>query len=333
MADINRLTPKTIGVLDAASSFRRFSMHVGADVKEGYSTAESSTKVQTNISASGFREGAPVNISASRKGRIWSHAAATTLKHWCNWCDNIGTRLLDTSIDLDAILRNFLVPQTLTDRPDAVLLALEWPWQVYTALTEQQRLTFDNQAYPIRDVSLRSTDFGTSGPFRFMVETRAWGVEYHADYESGRLRYRVAAGAEVEMTSARGLARPLSDWLNEHGLTLLLDGDRVIDDDGLLLAPDRKREPYDRAALQSLDWSGIDLNVESQGPGRLANSIQARMVRELVGVQDEPWEIVLDDDGSNEVGRPCSFPRYGEPPDHQARALQVCGRTPWWSRR
>lgn len=83
----------TVGVLDIHSQFRRFSMHVGSDVTEGFSTSEARTKTQTNISGNGYRDGDRVNISASLKGRIWSHAAAPSLRHWCNWCDGVGTKL------------------------------------------------------------------------------------------------------------------------------------------------------------------------------------------------------------------------------------------------
>jgi Type III restriction enzyme, res subunit/Helicase conserved C-terminal domain len=50
MADINRLVPTNVGVLDARDEFRRFSMHVGSDVTASFSQAEAGTKTQTNIS-------------------------------------------------------------------------------------------------------------------------------------------------------------------------------------------------------------------------------------------------------------------------------------------
>ena len=55
MADIDRLVPTNVGVLDAHDQFRRFSMHVGSDVTAGFSQAEAGTKTQTNISGGGYR--------------------------------------------------------------------------------------------------------------------------------------------------------------------------------------------------------------------------------------------------------------------------------------
>jgi hypothetical protein len=114
MADIDRLVPTNVGVLDAHDQFRRFSMHVGSDVTASFSQAEAGTKSQTNISGGGYRDGEHVSISASLKGRIWSHATAQSLKHWCDWCDTIGGKLLDNSISIDKVIGQFILPEPLT---------------------------------------------------------------------------------------------------------------------------------------------------------------------------------------------------------------------------
>ena len=51
MALINRLVPTNVGLLDVRNRSRRFSMHVGADVSEGFPLAEAQTKTKTNIFA------------------------------------------------------------------------------------------------------------------------------------------------------------------------------------------------------------------------------------------------------------------------------------------
>ena len=49
MADIRLLTPTTVGVLDIHNQFRRFSMHVGSDVTQGFNVVEAQSKVQTYL--------------------------------------------------------------------------------------------------------------------------------------------------------------------------------------------------------------------------------------------------------------------------------------------
>ena len=67
--------------------------------------------------AGGYRGGERVNISASLKGRIWSQAAAGSLKHWRDWCDSVGDKLLDDSITIDKVIGKFILPAELTGRP------------------------------------------------------------------------------------------------------------------------------------------------------------------------------------------------------------------------
>jgi hypothetical protein len=91
----------------------------------------------------------------------------------------------------------------------------------------------------------------------------------------------------------------LSDWLNDNGLTFILDGDRIIEGD-LLYKPTWDKDPYDRSHLTPIDWTGIKYKVESQTENRLTHSIQYRAIAEL-RADPEAWDIILDDDGTGEI--------------------------------
>lgn len=303
MADISRLVPTNVGVLDAHDQFRRFSMHVGADVTVSFTQAEAGTKVKTNISGGGYRGGERVSISASLKGRIWSHAVAVSLKHWRDWCDNIGTRLLDDTISIDDVIGRFILPETLTSRPDGVLLAVEWPWMVHTAQSGRLRLRFDDQTYELTFTDLvPDTSEATGDSFRFAVKTPAWEVKYEARFEKGFLTYSCTDG--VEVTVLRGeVETPLSVWLKTNGLSMILDDDRIIENDQLF-KPTWHRPPFDCDRLTPVDWTGIDFGVESQGAERRSNSIQYRALELL---KQEQWDIVVDDDGSGEIADIVAF--------------------------
>ena len=298
MADIDRLIPTNVGVLDAHDQFRRFSMHVGSDVTASFSQAEAGTKSQTNISGGGYRDGEHVSISASLKGRIWSHATAKSLKHWCDWCDSIGEKLLDDTINIDKVIGQFILPEDLTGRPDGVLLAVEWPWLIHTMQADNLRLSYQDSVHEAAYTDLVPETDSTSGPFRFDVKTGAWAVTYEAVVEKGRLRYRSTTDEEVTVVRARSEQR-LSDWLNDNGLIFILDDDRIIEGN-LLYKPTWDKEPFDRAKLTPLNWTGTTLTVESQTKDRLTDSIQYRAIAELKD-EAEPWDIILDDDGSGEI--------------------------------
>ena len=243
-------------------------------------------------------DGEHVTISASLKGRIWSHATAHSLKQWRDWCDAIGEKLLDNSISIDKVIGQFILPENLTGRPDGVLLAIEWPWHIHTMQADNVRLSHQDKVYEAVYTDLVPHVDATSGPFRFDVKTGAWSVTYEAVVEKGRLRYRCTTEDEVTLVRARS-QQLLSDWLNDNGLILILDDDRIIDGD-LLYKPTWDKEPFDRAQLTPLAWPTTTLTVESQTEKRLTNSIQYRAITELKA-EPEPWDIIIDDDGPGEI--------------------------------
>ena len=298
MADIDRLVPTNVGVLDAHDQFRRFSMHVGSDVTASFSQAEAGTKSQTNISGGGYRKGEHVSISASIRGRIWSHATARSLKHWCDWCDTIGEKLLDDSISIERVIGQFILPAPLAERPEGVLLAVEWPWQLHVLQSDNVRLTYRDKTYEAVYTDLVPDVEASSGPFRFAVRTPAWEVAYEASVQRGRLRYRCTEDEEISVVRPRS-EQPLSDWLNQCGLIFLLDDDRIIEGD-LIYRPTWDRPPFDPEQLTVLNWSGTDFSVESQTAEKFNDSIQFRAISELK-TEREPWDIILDDDGSGEI--------------------------------
>lgn len=299
MADVDRLVPTNVGVLDARDQFRRFSMHVGLDVTASFSDAEAGTKTQTNISGGGYRDGEHVSISASLKGRVWSHATARSLKEWCDWCDGVGDKLLDETIGIEHVINQFILPKQLDGRPDGVLIALEWPWQLHVQQAETVQLSYAGIRQEVVYTELVPDISSTTGPFKFEVTGDKWAVPYEARVDSkGHLRYRCAGSKEV--TVVRGQAQtPLSHWLEENGLTLVLDGDRVIDGD-LLYQPTITRDPFDRAHLSAVDWSNTDLRVESQTKDHLVDSIQYAAIA-ACKAESPAWDIIIDDDGTGEI--------------------------------
>lgn len=297
MADINRLVPTTVGVVDARSQFRRFSMHVGPDVTESFSEAEAGTKSQTNISGGGYRGGERVSISASLKGRIWSNRTASSLKAWCDWCDEIGTKLLDDTISIEQVIGQFILPQNLSDRPEGVLLAVEWPWAVHTVSEDRFKVVHDEKAYDLVDVDIVPDTTSTTGPFQFWFQTDAWSVKYQAAVVNEQLQYSCIEGSELRVVTPR-TSTQLSQWLKGDGLIFILEGDRMIERN-LLYAINLAKDPYSRDRLEAKDWSTTNLKVESQTKDHLPDSIQYKAIQLLK--EEGDWDIIIDDDGTGEI--------------------------------
>lgn len=297
MADVKRLVPTNVGLLDIRNRSRRFSMHVGADVIEGFPLAEAQTKTKTNIFAYGYENGDRVSIGGSLKGRIWSYRVAPTIKHWTDWCDHVGGKLIDSGISLDEVMRGFIRPMVVERRPPYVALGLEWPWEVFVNVSEETRVKQAGRDWPLIDADLVITEFSNLGPVRFDVLTPDWRAGYELEFVNGRISYRATA-TEIDVVT-RWSRTPLSEYLTQNGLSILFDQDAMVVPPGMLLKPDRDLPAFDLDKLIVLDWSGVDLRKESQGPSCDADSIQARVIDYVRRIAE--WEILIDDDGTGEI--------------------------------
>jgi hypothetical protein len=338
MADLDRLVPTNVGVLDIRNRSRRFSLHVGADVSEGFPVAEAQTKTKTNIFAYGYEKGARVSMGASLKGRVWSYRVAETLKQWVDWCDHVGSKLVDDGLSVDEIMRHFIRPKVLEERPPLAPLALEWPWELLQSTTEEVRVQHNGSSWPLIDTELLLDSQGRAGPIEFRVATPDWELPYEMRFEEGAMRF--APRAEEVSIGSRRQESLLSEFLNGTGLFVHLEQDALVVPPGILLKPERDLAPFDTGRLQVLDWSGITLTVESQGPNRRPDSIQARMLSHVLSLAD--WDVVLDDDGSGELAdivalrsdgqalfvhlTHCKYVSGGEPRAQVEDLYVVCGQ-------
>lgn len=295
MAQLQRLVPTNVGLLDVRNASRRFQMLVGADVSDGFPATEAQTKTKTNIFAYGYEEGSRVSVGASLKGRVWSYRIATTLKQWVDWCDHVGGKLIDDGISVDEIMQNFIRPKALEERPPYVPLALEWPWQIFLNMSEELRIEHNGSSWPAIDVELEVSKFDTTGPIDFRAVTADWSLNYRITFNENGMHY-AAVGDDAHVTS-RNIS--LAEFFQKNGLLIYLEQDSVVVPPGVLLKPERDIPPFDANKLQALDWSGIELNVESQGIDRRQDSIQARTIAHVLGLAD--WGVVIDDDGTGEV--------------------------------
>jgi hypothetical protein len=297
MAQLTRLVPTNVGVLDIRNRSRRFSMHVGADVSEGFPRAEAQTKTQTNIFANGYDGGNRITIGASLKGRIWSYRVADSIKQWVSWCDQIGSKVIDEGISIDEVMRGFIRPRIVESRPPYVPLAIEWPWTIYLSLTEELRVEQEGRTFPVVDTDLVVLEHSDQGDISFDVRTPDWSVRYRMKFGDRGISYEPEGEGAWVVTQRSRVA--LSTFFERHGLIVLFSDDVAMVPPGMLLQPDRDVLPFDRQDCHVLDWSQTNVRRESQGQGRAADSVQATVLRHLV--DSESWDLVIDDDGSGEI--------------------------------
>jgi hypothetical protein len=300
-ARLDRVIPTNVGLLDARDRDKRFSMFVGSDVETALTEAERAHKSNTHVATKAIENGERITIAAALSGRFWSTRTADNLADWSQWCEQQGAKLRDNSVDIHSLFRDMIIPVAVKERPPYPVLAMEWPWGLYTGNGTSSKVTLDRSGVLLTDAEFRIDDYSSTGPLRFSVIAAGWDIPYQANFGATGLHYLPAADVEAEVEDRRGVTTPLSDWLNTHKPTLFFTGDRMITGDDRLLEPRTDVRPYPRSALRVLDWesNGVNIQVESQGDERRQDSIQAFMIKHLV--QTQAFDLLIDDDRSGEA--------------------------------
>ena len=293
---IKRRVPINVGLLDVVNRNRRFSMHVGADVLEGFGPS-AAQKSKTNIFAYGYAGGSRVSIGASRKGRVWSYRVAHDLIDWVKWVESIGDLLTDDSISVDSVMEGFIIPKAVVERPTLVPLGIEWPHTLLASTREVRQVSFQGNSVPLLDLDLSIGEPQLDGPIAFKVISEMWDLTYEMTFgEEGPIVS--SRGPDAELHVPNGQAS-LAEFMTENGMIVYFEKEAVLTPDGYLLQPDRSRLRFDPGSLEVVDWTGVNIRKESQGQGRDVDSVQHRVIQQLASEAD--WEVIVDDDGAGEI--------------------------------
>lgn len=295
--------PTNVGLVDLIDGDNRFSMHTGGDVSAGLRTQDTGTKSQTHIALKGFDEGERIVISAARSGRIWSPRSARSIQEWVQWCDEQGNKLLDSSIDPVEVIKGFVVPEPLTQVPEEMLLAVEWPALVYESLTALPDIEHQGTTYSLLELDLVALSTPPGAPKRLALlrqepdSDQKWQVEYTLGAKERGLTV-TPVDTDVTVRLARGDEFPFTRWLTDNPPTLVFAGD-VLVLDGRQVLRAKVTAAFDPDRLVALPWTGVDLKKESQRKEKRTDSIQHYVSEYLQGTRT--FDVLLDDDGTGEI--------------------------------
>jgi hypothetical protein len=276
-------------------------MYMGADILEGLSQASLQTKRKSNVFGRGYEAGEKTSIGCSAKGRIWAHQIAYDLSEWMSWCHDIGAKLLDERISIQRILEHVIVPKTITQRPALVPLTIEWSEHFHTMDEQVVRLDIRGELVPIVDVGLELTTTGDSDPLRFRVFTLRNAVEYEIVFGGHSVQYRPVDGGDATLRLRRR-SMPLSAWLDSEPPIVRFENGAFLIYNNLFEVRREGLPPFAAERILTVDWSGVDLTKESQGPARAADSIQRRMIDYLSSpAHSVQYDVIFDDDNTNEA--------------------------------
>jgi hypothetical protein len=237
------------------------------------------------------------------------------------WCQGVGAKLLDDSINTDDIIDNVLIPDEVSQLPDGTVLATEWPVELLRQSEERIVLSAVHGEEPLSMFDLNHVEtVREQNVIRFEVASEVQRGVYMFTLGGAR-GYEVVheTGANFQIKAGR-IRMSLAEYFSDYP-PLIRYCDLSELDGNLFVSPEKQRElvlPPER--FEVWDWAGVDLTQESMWREGVAreNSIQGHVADIYTRAG---FDIVFDDDAKGEAA---DLVCMKEEDDHIRLALLHC---------
>jgi superfamily II DNA or RNA helicase len=300
---INRLMLTNVGLKKILSGPIRYRNYMGLDVGQGLRERISENTYTAVLFGFGYENAEKANVGCSLKGKIWSRNAGSMLA-WIDWCSRVGSKIVDEEINPETILDGVLFPEAISEIPaERVIIQADWSDFFFENMFEKTDVEMNTIEHEIEECSV-VVDEGRvdDHTVRFALIAADSRIIYDLILtNAGPEGYGVSCKSTQDCAIVVGKASftgaefftkyPPQFWLDDSSLLV----------DGCLLVQSHANQTggvYDVSSVQTRDWSGIDIQVESQGDAKRADSIQRAMIEEAI--KENPL-FVFDDDGSGEA--------------------------------
>ncbi len=297
---VMRLRLKSVGLSEQLGRNVSYTSRRGSDVAAVLADAQRRKTRKSDLSGSGYEGGATATVGASRKGRIWSHRR-DRIQQLVEWCKHIGTKLVDPTIDPDAVLRGTLETEIVNIRPEGMPVSIDWPEDIYKSIETPWSLSIDGTKFHISEVDLELIDPTVGGPIKFRMTSGDARAELELEiYSMGAtsdFRFTLLHNKPVHIIKSE-TPIPADEFFTNHPPRIwLADGASL---DGNEYTPLKAAfPPYSVEKLvDNWDWTGINIRKESQGEAKEQDSVQAAVIGQL---KLGNYDLIFDDDGPGEA--------------------------------
>lgn len=341
---ISRLIFQNVGVRKHGRRNLSFAMYTGADVAQALTITEAGTSVKSNLSGTGWENGAPVSIGCSLKGRIWSRDAGT-IPELVEFCEHVGAKVIDDSISTKDIIDNVLIPELVTTLPSHAIISIDWPAEIWRQVEERVILNQNGgEGIPITLSSIelvRTILENNQVIFRiFTIDNVTLGVFCMSINETNGFLIEQISEQTLSINIGR-LTNTMHGYFSEYPPLI-----RFVDlselDGNLLIRPQVVEEMiFPEEQITPWTWDGIDITKESiwkEGIER-RDSIQWKVAQTF---EEKEFDIIFDDDNAGEAADliclkeqnefihlaliHCKFTTSPEPGERIKDAVEVCSQ-------
>ena len=294
MSGYKRLRFQNVG-LNKDKKKLRYIMYTGTDTQEAIPLLETSQARKSNLFGKGFENGVASTIGCSHKGKIWAMDSSSVDK-WISWCNKIGTKITDTSIDTNQIMKTAMKSEVLKEFSKLAIVGIDWPFELLRKNEGSIVWEYKGEKYSFLDSEITieaGVVTGKSTQFSIVIGDKAISATYQL--KSGG-DFEITISEKLQITFGKN-EFAASEYLSENPPIIYLADTSIIDGAFRYYSDGSNLQPYSKDRVEVWDWTGVDISVESQRKEKLTHSIQYRTIQSILG----KYDIVFDDDGSQEV--------------------------------
>ena len=322
-----RLILTNLGLSETQRKPVRYSQFMGSDIADQLDTLPGNrSRSKTNLFGLGYvdvditddtghligRHPAKETIGCSRKGKFWSYQTSNSFSEWIDWCQALGRKLLNTSITPETILRNVVRPKRLAAMPTGkVPIGIAWPEEFLDTSEENLQLVVGGIEYPFFNCEIELDAIEVTDVIKFRIVGGEAAANFELKVGDAGAMFTQTEGKPVLVRRGRTRKeRLLTDFFQEDPPHVYFsDGDVLVAPD-ILVLPRDTAPAFDPAKLDVVDWTGIDIKAESQGPDKKKGTVQRHVIDKLMA-STIPYDIIFDDDGTGEVADVVAIRRSG----------------------
>src|SRR5690606_5777120 len=213
----------------------------------------------------GFRDGFPVSVGASVKGKIWSPARIGSVKQWKTWCLEIGELITDESIDPNQLLEDSAKKTELTSYPEDInILAADWSEMLYDKMHKLTVSPTSSGSIMLSECVIRHKAISSDIQSDFLLSILDQEIPF--SIVLGGERGHTVAGLDSSPIKVEGLKSdpiPLKKFFEENPPTMfLMDGSTIAG--SIHTSYDYSQTMHiPKERIEMLTWENVDYRHES----------------------------------------------------------------------
>jgi superfamily II DNA or RNA helicase len=299
-AGVNRLKLQNVGLAEQLGRLIRYTMRAGSDVETGLTEAQKRNARKSNIFGNGYEGGGKASVGCSYKGRIWSQRTGN-IESLTKWCRSTGRKVLDENINPDEILRGTLTTVQISERPRKMPISIEWPEEMYKESETAYEFVFDGETtLPLYATELVLVDPSEEEDIRFELASDKLSAAFTLNVcerdEVKDYSYSIAPNRSVMIK--RGVRQVALERFFQDYPPVIWFADGASLSGNSLTELKKKYPPYPADRIRTWDWAGTVITKESQKAEKRPDSVQFRVIRELM---NGDYDIIFDDDDKGEA--------------------------------